>query len=114
MEYYDIRKQYMIAQLQNDIEFAKNKYTYIMEVLEGTIDLRKKKSDEIQEILKSYMKVEDSYNYLIKMTMDSVSEENVSSLKKEYDSKKKELTELQKTTIEMMWIKELTTLEKLL
>jgi len=112
IQYYDMRKQYLIKQLEKEIELAKNKYTYIMEVLTGTIDLRRKKTDEIQDMLKAYMKVENSYNYLTKMTMDSVSEENVKTLKKEYDTKQKELTKLQDTTIEQMWLEELTILEE--
>lgn len=112
IKYYDVRKQYLIKQLEKEIELAKNKYTYIMELLNGTIDLRRKKTDEISEMLKAYSKVENSYNYLIKMSMDSVSEENVKTLKKEYDTKQKELDKLQKTTIENMWLNELKVLEE--
>ena len=112
IHYYDVRKQYLIKQLEKEIELAKNKYTYIMEVLQGTIDLRRKKSDEIQDMLKTYMKVDNSYHYLIKMSMDSVSEENVKTLKKEYDTKQKELAKLQKTTIQQMWLEELKVLEE--
>jgi hypothetical protein len=83
-----------------------------MEVLNGTIDLRRKKSEEIVEMLKEYTKIENSYNYLTKMAMDSVSEENVKTLKKEYDTKQKELDKLQKTTIEKMWLNELDILEE--
>ena len=112
IKYYDIRKQYLIKQLEKDIELAKNKYTYIVEVLNGTIDLRRKKGDEISEMLKAYIKIDNSYHYLIKMSMDSVSEENVKTLKKEYDTKQKELDKLQKTTIENIWIHELKLLEE--
>ena len=48
------------------------------------------------------------------MTMDSVCEENVAYLKKEYEDKLKELEDIKNTTIEQMWIKELTNLEKFL
>ena len=112
IQYYDVRKKYLIDQLNKEIALAKNKYTYIMEVLNGTIDLRKKTSIEIQVLLKDYMKVDNTYNYLIKMTMDSVSEENVRLLKKEYDTKMAELDELHKISIEQMWLKELNFLEK--
>ena len=114
IQYYDMRKQYLIKQLEKEIELVKNKYTYIMEVLAGTIDLRKKKTEEIQDMLKSYMKVDNSYHYLIKMSMDSVSEENVKTLKKEYETKQKDLKRLQDTTIEEMWINELKVLEETL
>ena len=116
IKYYDVRKQYLIKQFEAEIELAKNKYTYIMEVLNDTIDLRRKKSDEIVGLLKSksYTMIENSYHYLIKMSMDSVSEENVKTLKKEYDTKQKELDKLHKTTIEEMWLTELKALEETL
>ena len=87
-----------------------------MEVLDDTIDLRRKKSEEIIELLKAkkYALIENSYHYLIKMSMDSVSEENVKTLKKEYDTKQKELDKLLKTTIEEMWLSELKLLEETL
>ena len=83
IEYYDIRKKYMIKKMENHLKILRNKYNYINEVLEGTIDLRKKKSVEINEMLKEkkYDKHENTYYYLIKMPMDSVNEENVENLK---------------------------------
>jgi hypothetical protein len=48
------------------------------------------------------------------MAMDSVCEENVVSLKKDYDDKCKELEEIKATTIQQMWINELMHLEKFL
>jgi DNA topoisomerase-2 len=114
IQYYDIRKKYLITQLQKDIELLKNKYTYINELLAGTLDLRKKAIQQIQDILeeKSYIKQENSYNYLIKMTMDSVCEENVKTLQKDYKDKLSELDIIQNTTIQQMWLNELIYLEK--
>jgi hypothetical protein len=41
------------------------------------------------------------------MPMDSVTEENVDKLNKEHDTKQKELTKIQSTTIQQMWKTEL-------
>ena len=46
--------------------------------------------------------------------MDSVSIENVETLKKQYELKEKELTIIKKTTIEESWLNELNDLEKVL
>jgi hypothetical protein len=54
------------------------------------------------------------YHYLIKMSMDSVSLENVELLKKQFDIKKKELDTIQKRTIQETWLHELMILEKIL
>lgn len=116
LEYYDIRKKHLILHLEKDTNILRNKFTYITELLNDTIDLRKKTIQQIQEILESkkYIKVDDNYNYLVKMTMDSVCEENVAYLKKEYEDKLKELEDIKNTTIQDMWIKELINLEKFL
>ena len=94
----------------------KNKFTFISESLKGTIDLRKKSIQIINELLetKQYLKIDGTYSYLIKMTMDSVCDEHVASLKKEYDDKCKELEEIKATSIQQMWINELMHLEKFL
>ena len=61
---------------------------------------------------KKYKKYNDSYNYLIKMTMDSVCEDNVISLKETYNSKKKELEYIKNIKNDEIWKKELNILSK--
>ena len=114
LEYYNLRKIYLIKLLENECELLKNKHAYISELLKGTIDLRKKTTLDITGILenKQYIKIENTYNYLIKMTMDSVCEENVEHLQKEYNLKLKELDETIKLSIQNMWLNELVQLEK--
>jgi DNA topoisomerase-2 len=114
--YYEKRKQYIIQVLEKELILLQNKYKYIQQVLDSSIDLRKKTTEQIYTILQdlTYVKVEDSYNYLIKMTMDSVSIENIETLKKQFESKEKELTIIKKTTIEETWLHELSDLEKII
>ena len=91
-----------------------NKVKYIMGVLDNHIDLRRKKNLEITTILLNYKldKIDDNYNYLIKMPMDSVSEENVERIKQELTELSKFLVKIEKTTEEEMWLEELTKLER--
>jgi DNA topoisomerase-2 len=56
-------------------------------------------------------KMDNDYKYLIKMPMDSVTNENVEKLRKERDDALKELEILRGTTTEQMWLQELATLE---
>ena len=83
---------------------------------DDTIDLRKKKSAEINEMLetKQYDKIDNSYNYLIKMPMDSVNEENVEQLKNEYDKTLIELEELKSKNIIDTYYEELEELKEVL
>ena len=114
LETYQKRKDYIVNNLEYEIMVLTNKYKYILETLNDTIDLRKKKSSEINEMLKNkeYDLIENSYNYLIKMPMDSVNSENVERLKNEVNLKNKELKVTKETTIQQMWIQDLDDLEK--
>jgi DNA topoisomerase-2 len=115
LDYYDTRKEYMIDELEREILILSNKARYIKELLDDTIDLRKKKKQEIIDMLqdKDYDVIDDDveYKYLVKMPMDSVSEENVEKLLKEHQLKEQELDRVKGTTIHQMWLSELENLE---
>ena len=110
---YVTRKNYLIQKLSEELKVLLNKKRYIEEILNDTLDLRKKKKEEIYQILKDkkYDKLEDNYNYLLKMYMDSVSSENVESLIKEYNNIENQLNTIKKTNVENMWINELNKLK---
>ena len=121
LEYYATRKAYQIDVLEKELVVLSNKAKYIQEVLNGTVDLRKKKKDEIIQMLqtKGYQNisnennvVDEEYKYLVRMPMDSVSEENVEKLLNEYDRKQQELVEIKATTCQQMWLRELDALEQ--
>ena len=115
LEHYEDRKEYMIDALEKQIMILSNKAKYIKEVLDGSIDLRKKKKQEIIDMLvdKEYDTLDDDeeFLYLVRMPMDSVSEENVEKLMKEHHEKLDELERIKATTIEQMWLSELEILE---
>ena len=114
---YQKRKNFMIIALEKELVLLSNKAKYITENLEGTIDLRKKKREEVIEMLKNkqYAIIDDDkdFKYLTKMTMDSVTEENIEKLFKEKGEKEKELEIIKTTSINQMWITELDSLKSL-
>jgi len=115
LKMFQTRKDYMIESLEKELVLLSNKAKYITENLEGTIDLRKKKKNEIIQMLlsKEYDIVDndESFNYLLKMPMDSVTEENVEHLLKEHENRVKELETLRDTTVNQMWLNELNILK---
>jgi DNA topoisomerase-2 len=111
LEMYEIRKTYLINEIKRELLVLNNKAKYIKEILEGTIDLRKKTKEVINNMLREKGFNEcDEYKYLTKMPMDSVTEENVKKLLEEEQKMIKELEELENTTKEEMWLKELNEL----
>ena len=110
---YFKRKIYQISVLENILMKLSNKAKYIEYVLNGTVDLRRKSSAEIEAMLVGVglAHVDASFDYLIKMPMVSVSSENVEKLRKECAETMAELEELNQTTIEQMWLRELNVFE---
>jgi DNA topoisomerase-2 len=114
-EFYKKRKAYLITKLGNELKFLSAKAQFIQYNLDDIIDLRKKSKTQINEIMERFkfeLGEDKSYNYLIKMPMDSVSKENVEKLMKEHGEKEAQLNEVKTNTIEQMWLKELGDLKK--
>jgi len=120
LKMYQTRKEFMIENLERELIRVSNRAKYIQENLDGTIDLRKKNKEQVVAMLESkkYDKMmdkddnESSYKYLIKMPMDSVTEENVCKLNKEYADLQNEIDALKNTTINKMWLNELKVLKE--
>jgi DNA topoisomerase-2 len=114
LQMFQTRKDYMINSLTKELVLLSNKSKYIKENLDGTIDLRRKKREEVSKLLKdkSYNVIDDDedFKYLVKLPMDSVTEENVAKLLKEHGDKVAELEVVKSRTIQQMWSGELDTL----
>ena len=117
LKMYQERKENMINSLERELRLLSNKAKYITENLEGTIDLRKRKKEQVIQMLieKGYENLDgdSEYKYLVKMPMDSVTEENVERLLKEKGNKEFELDTIKRTTIYKMWGDELDNLIKI-
>jgi len=111
---YKKRKDSLIVDMEKRLVRLSNKAKYIQETLDGTIDLRRKTSQVVNEMLteKGYAMIDGDFKYLVKMPMDSVTEENVANIVKEKETTETELTALRKTPLEKMWLNELDSLEK--
>ena len=111
MKLYVKRKQYIIDALNAELIVLSNRARYIQENLDETVDLRRKKKDDIIALLKSknydVVDEDEDYKYLVKMPMDSVSDENVAKIMNSHNDKVKELEICKKTTEAQMWMNEL-------
>jgi DNA topoisomerase-2 len=109
LDLYGKRKEFMIVAIERELKLLENKAKYIKANLEGTIDLRKKNKEQVIKMLADYDAIDGDteYKYLTKMSMDSVTEENVNKLFNEHSSKQNELVEIKEKTIAQMWRGEL-------
>ena len=110
---YQERIAAIVKMLEQDMLWLSNKVAYIVGVLDGSIDLRKKKQDAIDAMLKAkgLTQQEDSYKYLTRMPMDSVSEENVAKLMEQKAKKETELKFYKEVTPGKLWKTELEALD---
>ena len=111
---YGKRKTHQLGAMAAELRVLSNKARYIQELLDGSIDLRRKRGDELTAMLQSkgYDLVEndDQYKYLLRLPMDSVSEENVQKLLKEKGQKEAHHSMLEGTSIEQLWLADLAEL----
>jgi DNA topoisomerase-2 len=111
---YKKRKTHQLTAMAADLLILGNKARYIQELLDGSIDLRRKRGDELTAMLQSkgydHVEGDEQYKYLLKLPMDSVSEENVQKLLKEKGQKESQHAALQSTGIEQLWLADLAEL----
>jgi DNA topoisomerase-2 len=122
IEYYQKRKTYLLDALRKELLVLSNRARYISEILDDTIDLRRKTTAMMVQTLKDRkydtQQGDDGdsgsagYKYLLKLPMDSVSEENVEKLRTEKEKKEKELAHLESKTTQNLWQDDLAELEE--
>ena len=113
LEMYSKRKKQLIKDLEHKLVKLSNRAKYILATLDGSVDLRRKNASAVHELLtsKGYDLLDGDFKYLIKMPMDSVTQENVDKILKEKSDAETELDVLKKTTLETMWLSELKILQ---
>lgn len=119
-ELYVKRKEYILTQLKKELNIIKYKVKFILEIIENTLDIRNKTKQEIHSVLESkeYPKLEykdkhvKSYDYLLKMDLFKLSKDEIEKLQKQFNEKEAEVNNLEKKTINEIWIEELKLLKE--
>ena len=113
MGIYQKRKAHLVEDMEKKLVKLSNRARYIQETLAGTIDLRRKTSTQVTELLTdmNFAFYDGDYKYLIKMPMDSVTQENVANIMKEKETTEMELAALKATPLEKLWTNELDVLD---
>ena len=109
MEFYDKRKKHQLDSLEKELVMVNAKVKFIEEFISGDIIIsNRKKSDILQQLeTREYPKVEDSYDYLIKMPIYNLTTERIEELRKDRDVKMKDFKNLKSKTLENMYLEEL-------
>jgi hypothetical protein len=112
---YAKRKAAMLAQLTNELRVLTNRARYIQEVLDDKLELRRQTKEAVFTKMTAHgyehIEGDTEFKYLLKMPMDSVTDENVRHLLSERDSKRAQHQGLTDTTIQALWTRDLDELE---
>ena len=112
---YSKRKAAMLAQLGNELRVLTNRARYIQEVLDDKLELRRQTKEAIFAKMTAHgyehIEGDTEFKYLLKMPMDSVTDENVRHLLSERDSKSAQHKKLTDTSIQALWTRDLDELE---
>lgn len=117
LEFYDKRKKYLLAKLDDEIKILNSKVVFITLMISKKLDIFNKKKDDIINILSKHKDLirlpdEPPYDYLIKMSFYSITKERIDELKSQLDDKKEQYNKLKKQTIEQLWMTDLLKLKE--
>tara|TARA_B100001248_G_scaffold253103_1_gene229978 strand:- start:415 stop:1887 length:1473 start_codon:yes stop_codon:yes gene_type:complete len=117
LEYYEIRKAYILRRLQNELLHLKYKVKFIEYKLSGKIIIDNKTRQSIIDKLVEFefpelsKDVDDikgkSYSYITTMGLFALTKEKIDELNQEYAAKKAELEALEGKTVKEIWLEEL-------
>ena len=115
LEFYAKRKEYLLKMYFDEIMLDASKYTWCKGIIDESIVIKNKKKDDIVKHLDKIDKIiekDGSYNYLLNMPMSSITKEKMTELTEKIKALKDKIKELQKETIEEMWLNDLDEIEK--
>jgi DNA topoisomerase-2 len=104
------RKDYLINSLVQDIKILISKYIFIKSIIDETLIITKRPTEDIitdLDNLDKVIKVDDNYDYLLNMSIRSMTEERMQKLMDQIKGRKTELDFVKSSSIEEMWLKDL-------
>ena len=115
LDLYKKRKDYQLQELNKHIVLITAKCKFILDIINESIIIQKRSKDNIiqQLVDRNYSMINESFDYLLKLPIYILSQEEIDKLMKEKDDLNEEYQELEKKTIEEMWLDELYIFEKL-
>lgn len=112
LEYYDVRKKYLLNRYKEELVVLENKVRFIREIVEKRLVIsNRKKADIVLDLEKmGFARVDSTYDYLLNMSILSLTLERIDKLNDERNRKQKEYDTLLHKTIKEIWIEELDVL----
>ena len=114
LSYYHKRKEFMLAKMNHDLKILSNRGRFIKAILDEKLKINNvSKTLIIEGIVEMNLdKIDDSYDYLLRMPIYSLTKELFEKLKEDFTTKKGEIKKLEETDPKDMYLDDLNDLKK--
>ena len=114
LKYYHKRKQFLLDKLNRELKILSNRGRFIKAIIDGKLKVNNVSKAIIIEGIEAMNldKIDDSYDYLLRMPIYSLTKEMYDKLKEDFTIKKEEIKTLEATDPKDMYILDLTELKK--
>ena len=116
LETYNKRKEYLLNKLEKEIKFINLKIRFIKEYISEEIIIHKRtKSNVIEQLDKGkYPLIDNSYDYLLKMTIDSLTQDKIDDLDRLFKTKETEYNTINNKNNKELWVDDIDNIELIL
>ena len=113
LDYYNKRKAHKLEKYEKELLFLDSRIKFILSVIDGNLKIMDCKQSDIKDYLEKNKspKVDEKYDYLIRMPIYNFTFEKKEELLKEYNEKNTQYEMYKALTIESMWLQDLDELE---
>ena len=104
----------MLDKMNRDLKILGNRGRFIKAILDGKLKVNNVAKDQIIAGIEAMGldKIDDSYDYLLRMPIYSLTKEMFDKLKEDFSTKKEEIKSLEATDPKDMYVQDLTELKK--
>lgn len=120
-EFYDVRiihyakrKEFLLDKWNNELDVISEKVRFIMMIINNELEIKNVKKDVLNAKLEEhdFTKQKDSYDYLTRMPISTLTKEKVDELTQLEDEITNKIDILEKKTNEELWLDDLTEFEE--
>lgn len=116
LDYYQRRKTFILKQLKQELDILNGKMKFIKEYISGELEINRRAKTDIFEDLekRGYYKYDGTYEYLVNMTIGSLTKERIDDLQNVINNKITLFKEIKAKTPTMLWRDDLDMLVKII
>jgi DNA topoisomerase-2 len=114
LDYYNIRKQHTLDKLNKELKVLSNRGRFIKAILDDKLKINNVSKNEIINGIETLglEKIDDSFDYLLRMPIYSLTKELFEKMKQDFTAKKEEIKILEDTDPKDMYLLDLSELKK--